>query len=108
MVKVDLDSEIATRGLFKKAQVEIIDAGKWSGVVSVSSGGTSAQIPFTFEVLPARSIWLRHWISFAIVPIGLLIVGLHQWLVHNPGAGMEQHRKSRTGSRGHRRHGHGR
>lgn len=107
-IKVELDSEIATRGLFQKAQVEIIDAGRWSGVVSVSSGGTSAQIPFTFEVQPARSIWLRHWIAFAIVPIGLLIAGLHQWLVHNPDARMERHLKSRSGSTAPRRRARGR
>lgn len=67
---------------FRSARLELPRPGRWTGGLRVSRGDDSVTVPFEFEVQPARSVFLRHWIAFAIVPVGLLLFGLQQWRVH--------------------------
>lgn len=70
----------ATNKLLYAARVDLPEAGKWRVQVRVNRGGSNAAVDGEISVLPEEAPLLTYWPYFAVVPIGLVLFVLNQWL----------------------------
>jgi len=80
VVRASLRPENARNGLFHAALVELAEPGQWKGELRVSRGDAQERIPLVFPVASGPPSLVLHWRAFAVVPVGLALFALHQWL----------------------------
>jgi hypothetical protein len=70
----------ATNKLLYAAPVELPKAGKWHVRIDVARAGLSGEAEGEIDVLPEEPPLEAFWTYFAIVPFGVLLFVLNQWL----------------------------
>lgn len=70
----------ATNKLLHAAQVTIPSAGQWRMAVLVTRGGHTGSATRTIVVLPEEAPLFTYWVYFAIVPLGVVLFVMNQWL----------------------------
>jgi hypothetical protein len=70
----------ATNKLLYAANVNFASAGDWTLKVNYRNGRDSANAVTKFAVLPEAPLLLTYWPDFAVVPVGLMLFALNQWL----------------------------
>lgn len=64
--------------------VHVHTIGRSTATVHVRRHGRSGTLDFAIDVAPPAGL-VDHWRSLSIVPIGLLVFGLHQWRARRKG-----------------------
>ena len=70
----------ATNKLLYAAPVELPRAGKWDVRIHVTRVGLSGDAQGAIHVLPQEPPLEAFWLYFAVVPFGVLLFVLNQWL----------------------------
>lgn len=70
----------ATNKLLYAAPIELPRAGKWRVQIRVLRGGISGTTEGEIEVLPEEPPLESFWFYFAVMPLGILLFVLNQWL----------------------------
>lgn len=75
----------ATNKLLYAATIELQRAGKWHIQIRVLRGGVSGTAEGEIDVLPEEPPLETFWFYFAVVPIGIFLFALNQWLKRQQG-----------------------
>jgi len=70
----------ATNKLLYAARVELPSAGKWEVRVQVRREGLAGSASGGISVLSEEPPVVTYWLYFAVVPVGILLFVLNQWL----------------------------
>ncbi len=70
----------ATNKLLYAANVNFANAGNWTLQVNFTDGSHSANAAAKLAVLPEAPLLSTYWPEFAVVPVGLILFALNQWL----------------------------
>jgi YtkA-like len=70
----------ATNKLLYASAVELPTPGRWRLGVRVARGGTGGEAAGEIAVLPEEAPVITYWLYFAVIPLGVMLFGLNQWL----------------------------
>jgi hypothetical protein len=73
-------SSQATNKLLYASSVEFPGPGRWRLTVRVARGGAGGETAGDIAVLPEEAPLITYWIYFAVVPLGVTLFALNQWL----------------------------
>jgi len=70
----------ATNKLLYACSVAFRSPGSWRLTVRVTRGGTGGEASGDISVLPEEAPFVTYWLYFAVVPLGVMLFALNQWL----------------------------
>ncbi len=70
----------ATNKLLYAATVDVPAPGQWLVGVEIARGGATVFASGEVKVLPEEPPLFAYWLYFAVVPLGILLFGINQWL----------------------------
>ncbi|HEY1216663.1 MAG TPA: FixH family protein, partial [Bryobacteraceae bacterium] len=70
----------AKNKLLYASAVEFPNPGRWRLGVRVGRGGTGGEAAGEISVLPEEAPVIAYWLYFAMVPLGVTLFALNQWL----------------------------
>ena len=69
--------------LLHAASFAVPEPGLWELAVDVRRGGATATFAFPLEIAPAPTPFWNHWPLLTMVPLGIAIYALRNWLLRN-------------------------
>ncbi|HWZ51272.1 MAG TPA: hypothetical protein VNW54_07395 [Granulicella sp.] len=72
--------QAATSAFMQAADVRLPHAGSWKVTVEVQRGSESGECSTVLDVLPRRSLGGQIFWEIALVPIAMLLFGVHRWV----------------------------